>query len=285
MEALANPSAMTRLHRTLPLCHRRFRLLCVGIPEHHLSHLVSQYCDVEHAHGYEGATASVQRAIYDAVLVDLDTLDSISADICDSLQSGRSRLPIIALSMRVEDENVVQALESGVTDYVTYPVSSAVVLARVGAHVRDFEEAGLTALKLGALVFWPRRKFVKDAARGSIVRLSEKEANLLLYLYRNRNKWVHARKILTNVWYLSPYTSTHTVETHIYRLRRKLEITPEEPALILHSLMGYRLSLDSDFQPTGDIEASGELPVRRNRSRDQNSESSRTIGYENTEEA
>ncbi|MGD9724824.1 MAG: response regulator transcription factor [Alphaproteobacteria bacterium] len=229
--------------------HKQLRLLFVSQREGLSSYLVLQLlenedCVIELADGYDSAITRAVSSVHDAVLVDFDMLGSITPAVCRRLRSGLARSPVLALSKFGSDEEVIQAFDAGVTDYIAKPISSVVLLARIRAHVRDFEESGIAPLRLGPLVFWPVEKLVKDTATGVEIRLSGKEASLLKYLYQNRFGWVDTRSVLADVWRLSPHVSTHTVETHIYRLRRKLESNPADPELLLRSSQGYRLCLD-----------------------------------------
>jgi DNA-binding response OmpR family regulator len=148
--------------------------------------------------------------------------------------------PVIMLTAASADEDTVQGLESGANDYVTKPYKFAVLLARIRAQLRSHEQSEGAVFRLGAYEFRPAAKLLVDDHQKKI-RLTEKETNILKYLYR-ANSGVVARDVLLHeVWGYNAGVTTHTLETHIYRLRQKIEPDPANARILVTEPGGYRL--------------------------------------------
>ncbi|MGH6978499.1 MAG: response regulator transcription factor, partial [Brevundimonas sp.] len=138
------------------------------------------------------------------------------------------------------EADTVLGLESGANDYVTKPFRFAVLLARIRAHLRSHEQSEDAVFRVGPYEFRPAAKMLVDD-KGKKVRLTEKETNILKYLYRAGAKAVSREELLAEVWGYNAGVTTHTLETHIYRLRQKIEPEPSQARLLLTDAGGYRL--------------------------------------------
>ena len=138
------------------------------------------------------------------------------------------------------DADAILGLDSGANDYVTKPFRFSVLLARVRAHLRSFEQSEDATFQIGPYDFRPSMKQLMDG-EGKKVRLTEKETNILKYLYRAGGKPVAREELLTEVWGYNANVTTHTLETHVYRLRQKIEPDPSNARLLLTDVGGYRL--------------------------------------------
>jgi DNA-binding response OmpR family regulator len=138
------------------------------------------------------------------------------------------------------DADMILGLESGANDYVTKPFRFSVLLARVRAQLRQHEQSEDAVFTIGPYSFRPATKtLINDG--GSKVRLTEKETSILKYLYRAGEKVVTRDVLLHEVWGYNAGVTTHTLETHIYRLRQKIETDPSNAELLLTEMGGYKL--------------------------------------------
>ena len=115
------------------------------------------------------------------------------------------------------------------------------LLARIRVQLRDYEHSEGAVFKLGAYEFRPAGKLLIDP-QGKKIRLTEKETNILKYLYRAGEKPVSREELLAEVWGYNAGVTTHTLETHVYRLRQKIESDPAQAKLLLTEAGGYKLA-------------------------------------------
>jgi DNA-binding response OmpR family regulator len=134
----------------------------------------------------------------------------------------------------------VLGLEAGANDYVTKPFRFAVLLARIRVQLRQHEQSEDATFKVGRYTFRPSAKVLLDE-RGQKVRLTEKETAILKFLYRAGERVVNRDTLLHEVWGYNSGVTTHTLETHIYRLRQKIEREPAHAELLVTEGGGYKL--------------------------------------------
>jgi DNA-binding response OmpR family regulator len=195
---------------------------------------------LEAATGAEGVRAAEGRKP-DLILLDVDLPDADGREVCREIRRNGVTSPIIMLTAAVSDEDTVQGLEAGANDYVTKPYKFAVLLARIRTQLRDHEHSEGAVFRLGSYEFRPANKLLVDS-QGRKIRLTEKETNILKYLYRAGEKPVSREELLAEVWGYNAGVTTHTLETHVYRLRQKIESDPANARLLLTEAGGYRLS-------------------------------------------
>ena len=192
----------------------------------------------------ETATEGIQAARDtrpDLVLLDVDLPDMDGREACRRMREDGVTTPVIMLTAAAGDEDTVQGLDSGANDYVTKPYKFAVLLARIRAQLRDYEHSEGAIFRLGAYEFRPAAKLLVDE-KGKKIRLTEKETNILKYLYRAGEKAVSREELLAEVWGYNAGVTTHTLETHVYRLRQKIEPDPANARLLLTEQGGYKLA-------------------------------------------
>ncbi|HEY5105419.1 MAG TPA: response regulator transcription factor [Caulobacteraceae bacterium] len=177
----------------------------------------------------------------DIVLLDIDLPDMNGREACLRLREAGLASPVLMLTAAVSDADAVLGLDSGANDYVTKPFRLAVLLARIRAHMRSHEQSEGAVFRIGPYDFRPAGKVLVDA-RGKKLRLTDKETNILKYLYRAGAKAVSREELLTEVWGYNAGVTTHTLETHVYRLRQKIEPDPSNVRLLLTEPGGYRLA-------------------------------------------
>lgn len=196
----------------------------------------------ETAEAGSGAEAleKVRTGEFDIILLDIGLPDIDGREVCQRLRDEGVRVPIIMLTGADTDQDAVTGLDSGANDYVTKPFRLNVLLARLRAHLRQHEQSDDAVFSIGRFKFQPGAKLLIDAGRR--IRLTEKEAAILKYLLRAGNKVVGRDTLLHEVWGYNPEVTTHTLETHVYRLRRKMETDPAHAPILITEPGGYRLA-------------------------------------------
>ncbi|MDB5451783.1 MAG: response regulator CenR [Caulobacteraceae bacterium] len=177
----------------------------------------------------------------DLILLDVDLPDMDGRDACREMRRLGVTAPVIMLTAAAEDDDAIRGLDSGANDYVTKPYKFAVLLALVRALLRSHEHSEGAVFRLGDYEFRPAAKLLIDAMQKKI-RLTEKETNILKYLYRAGEKPVTREELLAEVWGYNAGVTTHTLETHVYRLRQKIEADPANARLLLTEAGGYKLA-------------------------------------------
>ena len=180
-------------------------------------------------------------ARFDAVLLDIGLPDGDGRDLCARLRKHGLKVPIIMLTGAVAEQDVVRGLDAGANDYIAKPFRLNELLARVRAQLRVFDNSEDAVFIIGPYSFRPSAKLLLEGARNKKIRLTEKEAAILKYLYRSGGKPVGRQILLNEVWGYNSAVTTHTLETHIYRLRQKIEPDPSNARLLLTEGGGYRL--------------------------------------------
>ena len=207
---------------------------------------VAEQLDAEGFATLEAATArdgigAAQDKKPDLILLDVDLPDMDGRDACREMRRDGVAAPIIMLTAAAGDDDTVLGLEAGANDYVVKPYKFAVLLARIRAQLRSHEHSEGAVFRLGAYEFRPANKVLIDAQQRKI-RLTEKETNILKYLYRAGEKPVSREELLAEVWGYNAGVTTHTLETHVYRQRQKIEADPANARLLLTEAGGYRLA-------------------------------------------
>ncbi|TNE59723.1 MAG: response regulator transcription factor [Alphaproteobacteria bacterium] len=177
---------------------------------------------------------------FDLILLDVGLGEADGRDVCRSMRKAGVSCPIIMLTGADTDADTILGLEAGANDYVTKPFRFAVLLARIRAHLRSHEQSEDAVFKVGPYTFKPSAKMLLDHEDKKI-RLTEKETSILKYLYRTGQKVVGRDILLHEVWGYNSGVTTHTLETHIYRLRQKIEPDPAHAVLLVTEPGGYKL--------------------------------------------
>ena len=189
--------------------------------------------------GHEGMAAALDGKA-GLILLDVSLPDGDGRALCRDMRDAGVRTPIVMLTGEADDHVTIDALEAGANDYVTKPFKFNVLLARIRAHLRSHESSEDAVFRIGPYDFHPAAKTLSDGAHR--VRLTEKETSILKYLYRAGAKPVPREELLREVWGYNSGVTTHTLETHIYRLRQKIEPEATSPQLLITETGGYRLA-------------------------------------------
>jgi DNA-binding response OmpR family regulator len=185
-------------------------------------------------------------ARYDAILLDIGLPDGDGREFCARLRRDGKRMPVIMLTGADAEQDVVRGLDAGANDYIAKPFRLPELLARVRAQLRVFDNSEDAVFVLGPYVFRPAGKLLQDPARNRKIRLTDKETAILKYLYRAGGRAVARQVLLNEVWGYNAAVTTHTLETHVYRLRQKIEADPSNARLLLTEGGGYKLNLRAE---------------------------------------
>ena len=183
----------------------------------------------------------VQRRQVKSALIDVDLPDIDGRDLCRLMRRRGIKIPIILLSAHATDADVILALDSGASDYVTKPFRTDVLLARLRAQHRYFEQLDDAIFPIGPYAFRPSTKILTDKKTAKKIHLTEHEAAILKCLYRMGGRPAQLNTLMGEIWGQKADVSPHAVETHIYRLRKKLEPDPNRLQLLVTEPDGYRL--------------------------------------------
>jgi DNA-binding response OmpR family regulator len=188
------------------------------------------------AKGVQAAkTGQIDLVIMDVGLPDVDGREAVRI-----LRKNGFKAPIIMLTGHDTDSDTILGLESGANDYVSKPFRFAVLLARIRAQLRQHEASEDAVFTIGPYTFRPSSKLLLDA-KAKKIRLTEKETAILRFLYRAGQRPVSRETLLQEVWGYNSGVTTHTLETHIYRLRQKIEKDAAVPAILVTEAGGYKL--------------------------------------------
>ncbi|HYE50618.1 MAG TPA: response regulator transcription factor [Azospirillaceae bacterium] len=188
-----------------------------------------------------GAMAAVRGRPFDAILMDVGLPDMDGRELCRLMRREGVKCPVIMLTAAATDSDTILGLESGANDYVAKPFRLGVLLARLRAQLRQFEASDDAVFAIGPYSFRPAAKLLFDEKRNRRIRLTEKETQILKYLYRAGDRVVGRDTLLGEVWGYNAAVTTHTLETHVYRLRQKIERDPSNAELLVTEPGGYRL--------------------------------------------
>ena len=190
--------------------------------------------------GAEGLQKAKEQS-YDLVILDVGLDDMDGRELCKLMRKQGVKCPVLMLTGHVSDTDTILGLDSGANDYVAKPFKFPVLLARIRAQLRQHEQSEDAVFNIGPYVFKPAMKLLLDEAEKKI-RLTEKETNILKFLYRANDAIVPRDTLLHEVWGYNAGVTTHTLETHIYRLRQKIEPDPSNARLLVTESGGYRLA-------------------------------------------
>lgn len=183
---------------------------------------------------------TARAGIIDLLIMDVGLPDMDGREAVKLLRKGGFKSPIIMLTGQDTDSDTIRGLEAGANDYVTKPFRFAVLLARIRAQMRQHENSEDVTLTVGPYTFKPSQKLMVDK-KGGKLRLTEKETAIIKYLYRAGDKVITRDILLEEVWGYNSGVTTHTLETHVYRLRQKIERDPSNAEILVTESGGYKL--------------------------------------------
>ena len=212
-------------------------------------------------HSGEACLEAARDSHFDLIVLDLDLSGAGGEglgglEVCKQLRSQGIVAPVVMLTADLSESATIAGLEAGAVDYVTKPFKLGVLLARIRAHIRQFAHSDDAVLSVGPFAFRPGAKTLtakdeKGREGKDIIRLTDKEAQILKYLYMQAHDGqrtngapgvVSRDELLGEVWGYNASVTTHTLETHVYRLRQKMERDPANAELLITEPGGYRLN-------------------------------------------
>ncbi|HLH11528.1 MAG TPA: response regulator transcription factor [Methylovirgula sp.] len=193
-----------------------------------------------HAPTAMAALAVARQETPDLVIMDVGLPDMDGREAVKQLRKEGFKNPIIMLTGHDSEADTLDGLESGANDYVTKPFRFSILLARMRVHLRQHEASDDASFRIGPFTFQPGSKHLINE-KGGKLRLTEKETAILRFLYRAGQNVVTREVLLKEVWGYNSNVTTHTLETHIYRLRQKIERDPAKSQLLITEAGGYKL--------------------------------------------
>lgn len=178
---------------------------------------------------------------FDLLILDVGLPDMDGRELCRLLRRAEVKSPIIMLTGADSEADTILGLDSGANDYITKPFRLGVLLARIRAQMRQHERSEDAIFTLGPYSFRPSAKMLVDPESDNKIRLTEKETAILKYLFRAGDNVISRDELLNEVWGYNSGVTTHTLETHVYRLRQKLERDPSNAAILVTEPGGYKL--------------------------------------------
>lgn len=198
--------------------------------------------EIQQADSGAGAMDAAQGARFDAILLDVGLPDMDGREVCRQLRQRGVTVPIVMLTAAAAEADTITSLDAGANDYVTKPFRLGELLARLRAQLRSHEASTEAVFAIGPFSFQPAAKLLVENGSRKKVRLTEKEVAILRYLYRAGDKPVSRETLLGEVWGYNAGVNTHTLETHVYRLRQKIERDPSRAEILITAPGGYRLN-------------------------------------------
>ena len=202
--------------------------------------LMTEDFDVFEAGNGSDAMEKVKSELYDLIVLDVGLPDTDGRELCRLMRKQGVKCPVLMLTGHDGDSDTILGLDAGANDYVTKPFKFPILLARMRAQLRQHEQSEDAIFTLGPYTFKPAMKMLITEDERKI-RLTEKETNILKFLYRSTEGVVPRDILLHEVWGYNAGVTTHTLETHIYRLRQKIEPDPSNVRLLVTESGGYRL--------------------------------------------
>lgn len=187
------------------------------------------------------AIETAKNQYYDMILLDVGLPDMDGREVCRVMRRNGVKSPIIMLTGADTDADTIMGLDAGANDYVTKPFRIGVLMARLRAHVREHEQSEYAVFQIGPYSFRPAAKLMLDTENDKKVRLTDKETAIIKFLYLAGERVVGRDVLLGEVWGYNAGVTTHTLETHVYRLRQKIERDPSNAVLLVTEPNGYRL--------------------------------------------
>lgn len=204
-----------------------------------------------------GALETIQS---DAVLIAVADAADVAPNACARLRQIWSHCPIIVISRATEEATIVASLDAGATDYIAMPLRRAEFQARLRAQIRAHANSSSLVVQIGPYLFQPANRTLQHVSSGGMTRLTHKETEVLKYLHRYDGTAIGRQTLLREVWGYKDGADSYTVESHIYRLRRKIEADPARPRFLLNEQGGYMLMAQPP-RPWPPIRAARELQL------------------------
>jgi len=178
---------------------------------------------------------------FDIILLDLGLPDMDGREVCGVMRRNGVKSPIIMLTGADTNADTILGLDIGANDYLIKPFKIRVLMARLRGHIREYEQSEYAVFQIGPYTFRPSAKIMLDNQTEKKLCLTDKETAIVKFLYLAGERVVGRDVLLGEVWGYNSGVTTHTLETHVYRLRQKIERDPSNAELLVTEPNGYRL--------------------------------------------
>ncbi len=187
------------------------------------------------------AISLIVKEHFDCILVDSSLADVSLSNLCKNIRQEGVRSPIILVAEELGEDGAIVALDAGANDYVLKPFKINVLVAKIRSNIRQFEQSEFAILRFGRFSFKPGDKILLNNSSKEEVRLTDKETAIIKLLYLSGGEVVTRATLLEEVWGYNTTLTTHTLETHIYRIRQKVGNASSGQDFIATESEGYRM--------------------------------------------
>ena len=187
------------------------------------------------------AISLIVKEHFDCILIDSSLADVSLSNLCKNIRQEGVRSPIILVAEELGEDVAIVALDAGANDYVLKPFKINVLVAKIRSNIRQFEQSEFAILRFGRFSFKPGDKILLNNSSKEEVRLTDKEAAIIKLLYLSGGEVVTRATLLEEVWGYNTTLTTHTLETHIYRIRQKVGNATSGQDFIATESEGYRM--------------------------------------------
>ena len=187
------------------------------------------------------AISLIVREHFDCILIDSSLADASLSNLCKNIRQEGVRSPIILVAEELGEDVAIVALDAGANDYVLKPFKINVLVAKIRSNIRQFEQSEFAILRFGRFSFKPGDKILLNNSSKEEVRLTDKETAIIKLLYLSGGEVVTRATLLEEVWGYNTTLTTHTLETHIYRIRQKVGNASSGQDFIATESEGYRM--------------------------------------------
>ena len=190
--------------------------------------------------GETSAFSQINNNFCDLVIVNSQSSALNGYNVTKSLRLAGFKKPIIMLIKQNSNLDIADDQNRKADEYINKPFRYPVLLKSIETQLHKFKKSENTKYSIGNYIFKPNSKILESNKKRSI-RLTEKENNILKFLYKHIGNIVSRETLLHEVWGYNSKVTTHTLETHIYRLRQKIEDDPSEACFLITETGGYKL--------------------------------------------
>lgn len=196
--------------------------------------LVDEGYEVDYSLNGKDGLAKAMKTKPDLILLDIMMPGMNGLDVCKELRQNKISIPILMLTAKGEEIDKVIGLEMGADDYISKPFSVRELLSRVKAHLRRENRTGEAiagVIQLGAIkIDFDHYKVIRQDDE---IDLTSLEIDVLRFLIQQDGKVVSRNNLLDKIWGYENFPTTRTIDNHILKLRKKIEIDPNHPQHIL----------------------------------------------------
>lgn len=178
-----------------------------------------------------------------ALLLDTALPGGSATEFCAGLRDDRFRPPILLFGSCREDRTAIEALDAGATDYLAMPINPKVFVARLRAHLRQHDESDFVSYRFGPFDFEPGNRLLFDREAGRKIHLTAIETKLVRHLLHQPGAFADRDDLMVALWGACNGKTSHAIDSHVYRVRQKIEPDPKSPERLVTEGRSYRLVL------------------------------------------